>query len=101
MISDRAGIHGGEVVAVGKVEDLIKNKNSITGQYLSGEEIIPVPSERRKPTGWLEIKGARENNLKNIDVKVPLGVLTVVTGVSGSGKALLLMRYLRKSFFVI
>ena len=95
-IGPRAGVHGGEVVAVGKVDDLIKNKKSITGQYLSGEEIIPVPSERRKPTGWLEIKGARENNLKNIDVKVPLGVLTVVTGVSGSGKSSLINEVLKK-----
>ena len=95
-IGPRAGIHGGEVVAEGTIEDLIKNKNSITGQYLSGKEIIPVPEKRRQPTGWIEIKGARENNLKSIDVKIPVGVFTVVTGVSGSGKSSLINEILKK-----
>ena len=95
-IGPGAGRNGGEVVAIGKVDDLIKCEKSITGQYLSGKLIIPVPSERRKPNGWITIKGARENNLKNIDVKIPIGVLTVVTGVSGSGKSSLINEILKK-----
>ena len=99
-IGPGAGINGGKLVAQGTVEDIIKVKESITGQYLSGKMSIPIPSKRRKPTGWLTVKGARENNLKNIDVKFPLGVLTCVTGVSGSGKSSLtneiLYKYLAK-----
>ncbi|MCR5626921.1 MAG: excinuclease ABC subunit UvrA [Lachnospiraceae bacterium] len=95
-IGPGAGSHGGEVVAAGSVEDLIKEEKSITGQYLGGKKTIPVPSERRKPTGWLKIKGARENNLKNITVKIPTGVMTVVTGVSGSGKSSLINEILYK-----
>ena len=83
-----AGEHGGEVVATGTAEELMRNPNSSTGEYLSGKRKIPVPAERRKPTGWITVKGAAENNLKNINVKVPLRVLTCVTGVSGSGKEL-------------
>ena len=86
-IGPGAGVHGGELVAQGSVEDIIKEKTSITGQYLSGKLSIPVPDKRKKPTGWLTVKGARANNLKNITVKFPLGVLTCVTGVSGSGKS--------------
>ncbi len=95
-IGPRAGIHGGEVVAEGSIKDIISNDRSITGQYLSGQQIIPVPSERRKPTGWLTVKGARENNLKNIDVRIPLGIFTVVTGVSGSGKSSLINEIVKK-----
>jgi excinuclease ABC subunit A len=95
-IGPRAGIHGGEVVATGSINDIIACKDSITGQYLSGEEIIPVPAKRREPTGFIKIKGARENNLKNVDVEVPLGVFTVVTGVSGSGKSSLINEILKK-----
>ena len=86
-IGPGAGAHGGEVIATGTAEDIMKNPNSITGKYLSGEIKIPVPKTRRKPTGWLKIVGAKENNLKNINVKIPTGVLTCVTGVSGSGKS--------------
>lgn len=86
-IGPGAGLHGGEVVAQGTVEDIIKAKNSITGKYLSGELKIDVPKERLKPNGYIEIKGAKQNNLKNIDVKFPVGVMTAVTGVSGSGKS--------------
>ena len=91
-----AGEHGGHIVASGTVEDLMNCKESITGAYLSGRIQIPVPSTRRKPTGWLEVRGARENNLKNINVKFPLGVLTCVTGVSGSGKSSLVNEILYK-----
>ena len=86
-IGPLAGEHGGRVVATGTAEDLMKNPESLTGRYLSGELSIPVPKKRRKPAGFLTVKGARENNLKNIDVKFPLGVFTCVTGVSGSGKS--------------
>lgn len=95
-IGPGAGVHGGYVVAQGKYEDIIKNKDSITGQYLSGEKYIPVPSKRRTSDEYIEIKGARENNLKNIDVKFPLGCLNVVTGVSGSGKSSLINQILYK-----
>ncbi|MCR4891354.1 MAG: excinuclease ABC subunit UvrA [Lachnospiraceae bacterium] len=96
-IGPGAGLHGGRVVAQGRVEDLMKSPDSITGKYLSGELSIPIPRERRQPTGWLEIRGARENNLKNINVKIPLGIMTVVTGVSGSGKSSLINEILYKS----
>ena len=95
-IGPGAGEHGGQLVAMGTAEDLMKNENSITGAYLSGELKIPVPAERRKPTGFLTIKGAAENNLKNIDVKVPLGIMTCITGVSGSGKSSLVNEILYK-----
>jgi excinuclease ABC subunit A len=92
-----AGSHGGEIVAAGSVEDVMRNPRSITGKYLSGELKIPLPSERRKPAGFLTIKGARKNNLKNIDVDIPLGIMTVVTGVSGSGKSSLINEILYKT----
>ena len=92
-----AGEHGGQVIATGTAEDIMKNPNSITGKYLSGEIKIPVPKTRRKPKGFLKVVGAKENNLKNIDVKVPIGVLTCVTGVSGSGKSSLVNEILYKS----
>ncbi len=95
-IGPEAGEYGGEVVATGTAEELMRNPNSITGEYLSGKRKIPVPKERRKPTGWLTVKGAAENNLKNINVKFPLGVLTCVTGVSGSGKSSLINEILYK-----
>ncbi|MCI6378105.1 MAG: excinuclease ABC subunit UvrA [Clostridiales bacterium] len=82
-----AGIHGGRVIAEGTIDEILKNPDSITGQYLNGARFIPVPAKRRKPSGWLVVKGAQENNLKNIDVKIPLGVFCCVTGVSGSGKS--------------
>ena len=96
-IGPGAGEHGGEVVAIGTAEEIMKNEKSITGAYLSGRIQIPVPSERRKPAGWLTVKGAAENNLKNIDVKFPLGVMTCVTGVSGSGKSSLVNEILYKA----
>jgi len=95
-IGPRAGVHGGEVIATGTAEDIMKNKNSLTGAYLSGKVKIPVPAERKKPTGFITIKGARENNLKNIDVDIPLGVVTCITGVSGSGKSSLTNEILYK-----
>ena len=95
-IGPAAGVHGGEVVAAGTAADIMKCKKSITGAYLSGRMKIPVPSDRRRPTGFLTIKGARENNLKNIDVQVPLGIMTCITGVSGSGKSSLTNEILYK-----
>ena len=96
-IGPGAGEHGGQVVAVGTAEDIMKNPASITGAYLSGRLSIPVPAERRAPTGWLTVRGAKENNLKNIDVSFPLGVMTCVTGVSGSGKSSLVNEILYKA----
>ncbi len=96
-IGPGAGSHGGEVVATGTAEEIMKNPDSVTGAYLSGRKFIPIPAARRKPTGWMTVKGARENNLKNIDVKFPLGVFTCVTGVSGSGKSSLVNEILYKS----
>ena len=96
-IGPGAGEHGGNLVAIGTAEEIMKNPNSITGQYLSGKLQIPVPAVRRKPTGFLTIRKAAENNLKNIDVKIPLGVMTCVTGVSGSGKSSLVNEILYKS----
>ena len=95
-IGPGAGEHGGQLVAMGTAEDLMKNEDSITGAYLSGKLKIPVPSERRKPTGFLTVKGAAENNLKNIDVKIPLGIMTCITGVSGSRKSSLINEILYK-----
>jgi len=100
-IGPRAGVHGGEVIATGTAADIMKCKESLTGAYLSGRMKIPVPTERKKPSGFITIKGARENNLKNIDVDIPLGVMTCITGVSGSGKSSLtneiLYKHLAKS----
>ena len=95
-IGPGAGSHGGEVIACGSVEDIINCPDSITGAYLSGKKRIPVPATRRTPTGFLTVKGARENNLKNIDVQIPLGVMTCITGVSGSGKSSLTNEILYK-----
>lgn len=95
-IGPAAGVHGGEVVAAGTAAEIMKCKKSITGDYLSGRKKIPVPSERRKPTGFITVKGARENNLKNIDVDIPLGIMTCITGVSGSGKSSLTNEILYK-----
>ncbi len=95
-IGPAAGEHGGEVIATGTAEEIMQNENSITGAYLSGRRKILVPEERRKPTGYLTIKGARQNNLKNIDVDIPLGIFTCITGVSGSGKSSLVNEILYK-----
>lgn len=95
-IGPGAGSHGGEVIAVGCAEDIMANPDSITGQYLSGKQAIPIPAKRRKPSGYLKILGGRENNLKEIDVDIPLGILTCVTGVSGSGKSSLINEILYK-----
>ena len=95
-IGPGAGSHGGEVVATGNAEEIMKNERSVTGQYLSGKLQIPVPKTRRKPTGKMVVRGASENNLKNIDVEIPLGVMTCVTGVSGSGKSSLVNEILYK-----
>ena len=96
-IGPKAGEHGGRVIATGTADDIMNCPESITGAYLSGRIQIPVPSERRTPTGWLKVKGAGENNLKNIDVKIPLGVMTCVTGVSGSGKSSLVNEIVYKT----
>lgn len=95
-IGPLAGSHGGEVVAQGTAEEIMQVPESITGQYLSGALSVPIPDKRRKPAGWLKVKGAKEHNLKNIDVKIPLGVFTCVTGVSGSGKSSLVNEILYK-----
>ncbi len=95
-IGPGAGAHGGEVVAAGTADEIMANPNSITGQYLSGKRFIPVPEKRREPAGWLTVRGAAMNNLKHIDVSIPLGVLTLVTGVSGSGKSSLVNEILYK-----
>jgi len=96
-IGPRAGSHGGEVVAIGNADEIMKCPESITGQYLSGKRVIAIPEERREATGYLKIIGAKENNLKNIDVEIPLGIMTCVTGVSGSGKSSLINEILYKS----
>jgi excinuclease ABC subunit A len=97
-IGPGAGVHGGEVMAEGTPAEIMENPNSITGQYLSGKKFIPVPLERRKPNGrWIEVLGARENNLKNVHLRVPLGLFTCVTGVSGSGKSTLINEILHKA----
>ncbi len=96
-IGPGAGEHGGEVIAIGTAKEIMKNPDSITGAYLSGRMKIPVPPERKKPTGWLTVKGARENNLKNITVEIPLGIMTCITGVSGSGKSSLTNEILYKA----
>lgn len=95
-IGPGAGEHGGEVVAAGTAKEIMRNKNSITGAYLSGRMQIPVPEVRKEPKGWLKVIGATENNLKNIDVSFPVGVMTCVTGVSGSGKSSLVNEILYK-----
>lgn len=95
-IGPGAGEHGGQVVAEGTAKEIMKNKKSITGAYLSGRMKVPVPEERRKPTGFLTIKGATQNNLKNVDAKIPLGIMTCITGVSGSGKSSLINEILYK-----
>ena len=95
-IGPGAGEHGGELVEIGTAETLMKNEHSVTGAYLSGRCKIPVPTERKQPTGWLKIRGAAENNLKQVNVEVPLGIMTAVTGVSGSGKSSLINEVLYK-----
>ncbi len=96
-IGPGAGSHGGKVIATGTAKDIMECKESITGDYLSGRKKIPVPETRKEPTGWIKVKGAKENNLKNIDVEFPTGVMTCVTGVSGSGKSSLVNEILYKS----
>lgn len=96
-IGPGAGEHGGQLVAMGTAQDLMKNPDSITGAYLSGKYQIPVPEERKTPSGWLKIRGASENNLKNVNVDIPLGIMTCVTGVSGSGKSSLINEVLYKT----
>lgn len=96
-IGPGAGVHGGELVAAGTAREIMENPNSITGAYLSGKIRIPVPGERREPSGWLTVKGAKQNNLKNIDVRIPTGIMTCVTGVSGSGKSSLINEILYKA----
>ncbi|MBI5042921.1 MAG: excinuclease ABC subunit UvrA [Nitrospirae bacterium] len=92
-----AGAEGGEIIAEGKPDEIMENENSLTGRYLSGRLVIPVPAQRRKANGFITIAGARENNLKNIDVKIPLSILTCITGVSGSGKSTLILEILYKN----
>lgn len=97
-IGPGAGIHGGQIVAQGTPQEIMQDEHSLTGQYLSGRKFIPVPLERRKPNGkWLEVKGAKENNLRNVNMKLPLGTFTCITGVSGSGKSTLINEILYKS----
>src|SRR5699024_7573964 len=96
-IGPGAGEHGGELAAIGTAEEQMKNPDSVTGAYLSGKLKIPVPAQRKEPSGYLTVRGAAENNLKNIDVTFPLGVMTCVTGVSGSGKSSLVNEILYKA----
>ena len=96
-IGPGAGEHGGKLVEIGTAETLMQNPDSVTGAYLSGRIKIPVPTERKQPTGWLKIRGAAENNLKQVNVDIPLGVMTSVTGVSGSGKSSLINEVLYKT----
>lgn len=96
-IGPGAGEHGGKLVEIGTAETLMKNPESVTGAYLSGRIRIPVPTERKHPTGWLRVRGAAENNLKQVNVDVPLGIMTCVTGVSGSGKSSLINEVLYKT----
>ena len=96
-IGPGAGEHGGEVVATGTAEEIMACEKSLTGAYLSKRIVIPIPDRRRKPSGWLTVKGAAQNNLKKIDVKFPIGVMTCVTGVSGSGKSSLVNEILYKA----
>ena len=96
-IGPGAGDHGGEIIATGTAKEIMENPDSITGKYLSGKLFIPIPKQRRVPSGWLKVKGAAENNLKKIDVDIPLGIMTCVTGVSGSGKSSLVNEILYKA----